>query len=212
MEAAEKADETSAAADRACQLERRFDGLGAALTEEAHRRPADRIQRSDLLRERDLTVAELERRIRRQFGLKVDPKTLYRLTHGDPVQRADLEIAGAAAVILSAIGMHGMIAHDVAQRRREMGIRMALGAAPRQVVAAITLRGVAIAGVGIAVGLPAAWALGRVIAAALPGLASMQLGWIAILAVLLSAIAAISSSLPALNAARIRPARVLQTD
>jgi hypothetical protein len=53
-----------------------------------------------LLRERGLTVAELERRIERQFGMRVDPKTLYRLTHADPVQRADLEIAGAAATIL----------------------------------------------------------------------------------------------------------------
>ena len=73
-----------------------------------------------------------------------------------------LTMMGAAAVILSAIGMHGMIAHDVGQRRREMGIRLALGAAPRQVVAAITLRGVGIAGVGIVVGLPVAWALGQV--------------------------------------------------
>jgi malonyl CoA-acyl carrier protein transacylase len=47
-----------------------------------------------------MSVAELERRIERQFGLSVDPKTLYRLTHADPVQRADLEIAGAAATVL----------------------------------------------------------------------------------------------------------------
>ena len=53
-----------------------------------------------LLRERGLTVAELERRIERQFGMTVDPKTLYRLTHVDPIQRADLEIAGAVAKVL----------------------------------------------------------------------------------------------------------------
>jgi ABC-type antimicrobial peptide transport system permease subunit len=123
-----------------------------------------------------------------------------------------LTMMGAAAVILSAIGMHGMIAHDVAQRRREMGIRLALGAAPRQVVAAIVRRGVGIAGVGIAIGLPVAWALGRVIDAALPGVATMRFGWIAILIALLGAIAALSSGLPAINASRIRPARVLQTD
>ena len=105
-----------------------------------------------------------------------------------------LTMMGAAAVILSAIGMHGMIAHDVAQRRREMGIRLALEAAPRQVVAAITMRGVGIAGLGIVIGLPMAWALGQVIDAALPGVASMRLGWIAILTVLLAAIAALSSA------------------
>jgi hypothetical protein len=53
-----------------------------------------------LLRARDLSVAELERRIEQRFGLRVDPKTLYRLTHADPIQRADLEIAGAAATVL----------------------------------------------------------------------------------------------------------------
>jgi len=60
--------------------------------------------------------------------------------------------------------------------------------------------------------LPMAWALGQVIDAALPGVATMRLGWIAILVVLLAAIAALSSCVPALNASRIRPARVLQAD
>src|SRR6266542_4409937 len=55
---------------------------------------------NELLRAHDLSVAELERRIERRFGLQVDPKTLYRLTHTDPIQRADLEIAGAVAEIL----------------------------------------------------------------------------------------------------------------
>jgi len=53
-----------------------------------------------LLRERHLTVAELERQIEARFGLSVNPKTLYRLTQAAPVQRADLEIAGATAAIL----------------------------------------------------------------------------------------------------------------
>jgi transposase len=53
-----------------------------------------------MLRSRNLTVAELERRIERRFGLAVDPKTLYRLASPEPVQRADLEIAGAVAAVL----------------------------------------------------------------------------------------------------------------
>ena len=54
----------------------------------------------ELLHSRKLTVAELERQIEQRFGLSVDPKTLYRLTSTKPVQRADLEIAGAAAAVL----------------------------------------------------------------------------------------------------------------
>ena len=53
-----------------------------------------------LLRAHDLSVAELKRRIEQRFGLRVDPKTLYRLASAEPVQRADLEIAGAAAAVL----------------------------------------------------------------------------------------------------------------
>lgn len=55
---------------------------------------------SELLRQRNLTVAELSRQIARRFGLTVDPKTLYRLTDAAPIQRADLAIAGAVASIL----------------------------------------------------------------------------------------------------------------
>lgn len=53
-----------------------------------------------LLEANHMTVAELVRQIEARFGLSVDSKTLYRLTHADAVQRADLEIAGAAAAVL----------------------------------------------------------------------------------------------------------------
>jgi transcriptional regulator with XRE-family HTH domain len=55
---------------------------------------------SELLRNKNLSVAELERRIERRFGLTVNVKTLYRFTSPEPVQRADLEIAGAVAAVL----------------------------------------------------------------------------------------------------------------
>ncbi len=55
---------------------------------------------AELLKERGLTVAELGRRIKERFGLGVNAKTLYRLTQAAPVQRADLEVAGATVAIL----------------------------------------------------------------------------------------------------------------
>jgi transcriptional regulator with XRE-family HTH domain len=64
---------------------------------------------SELLRANNLTVAELGRQIERRFGMSVDPKTLYRLAHADPVQRADLEIAGAAAAVLG-VGLDDLFA------------------------------------------------------------------------------------------------------
>ena len=55
---------------------------------------------SELLRDKQLSVAELERLIEQRFGLSVNLKTLYRFTSSEPVQRADLEIAGAVAAVL----------------------------------------------------------------------------------------------------------------
>jgi hypothetical protein len=81
---------------------------------------------SELLRARNLSVAELERQIERRFGLSVDPKTLYRLTYAEPVQRADLEIAGAAAAVLG-VGLDDLFevratpVDEVAEARRDLG-------------------------------------------------------------------------------------------
>ena len=54
----------------------------------------------ELLIAHRMSVAELERQIEQRFGLTVDAKTLYRLAHRQPIQRADMEVAGAAAAIL----------------------------------------------------------------------------------------------------------------
>jgi hypothetical protein len=67
-----------------------------------------------------------------------------------------LTMMGAVALLLSAIGMYGLIAHDVSQRRREIGIRMALGAAPARVIGAITARGLSITALGMLLGAPLA--------------------------------------------------------
>jgi ABC-type antimicrobial peptide transport system permease subunit len=131
---------------------------------------------------------------------------------GPRVLASGMTLLGAVALVLSAIGMYGLIAHDVGQRRREIGIRMALGAAPPRVLASITLRGLGVAAIGMAIGVPAAWGMARAIAAALPFIAPIDLGSIAALIALLAAVAVVASGLPALSASRIRPARVLQIE
>jgi ABC-type antimicrobial peptide transport system permease subunit len=123
-----------------------------------------------------------------------------------------LTMMGAVALLLSAIGMYGLLAHDVSQRRREIGIRMALGAAPARVVGGVTLRGLSITGIGMLLGVPLAWAMTRAIAAMLEGLGPIDLRSISLVALLLAAVASVASCLPAVRAARIRPARVLQSD
>jgi predicted lysophospholipase L1 biosynthesis ABC-type transport system permease subunit len=131
---------------------------------------------------------------------------------GPRVLAFGLSLMGTVALFLSAIGMYGLIAHDVEQRRRELGIRMALGAAPSRVLTSITMRGLGITAIGIAIGVPAAWGMARAIAAALPFIAPIHLGSIAALIAELAAGALVATGVPAVNASRIRPARVLQIE
>src|ERR1700730_4676569 len=68
---------------------------------------------------------------------------------------------GILATLLAAIGLYGVMAYMVAQRTREIGVRMALGAASTDVIWLVMKEVLLLAGIGIAVGLPAAWALTR---------------------------------------------------
>ena len=95
---------------------------------------------AELLRERNLTVAELERQLKERFGLAVNPKTLYRLTQAAPIQRADLEIAGATATILG-VGLDDLFAVEArsADDNGEADLRI-LGPADSQRMAALVDR------------------------------------------------------------------------
>src|SRR5262249_22769336 len=77
---------------------------------------------------------------------------------------------GLLALALACVGLYGLLAYNVTRRTREIGIRMALGAEPRRVVVQVIRRAVWLVAVGIAVGLPVAWAGSRWIKSMLFGL------------------------------------------
>ena len=131
---------------------------------------------------------------------------------GPRVIGQSLTVIGAAALLLSAIGMFGLISYDVGQRRREIGIRMAMGAAPAQVVRGVALQGMTITGLGLLVGVPLAWGMIRAIGATFQELAPVHWATLAGLVGLLVAVSAVASYLPARRASRIHPSRVLQMD
>ncbi len=79
---------------------------------------------------------------------------------------------GALAVILAAVGIYGVLAISIAQRSREIGTRMALGASPRQILRMVLGQGLALAAAGVALGAVAALALGRLLASMLFGVAA----------------------------------------
>ncbi|MEM7354896.1 MAG: ABC transporter permease, partial [Acidobacteriota bacterium] len=76
---------------------------------------------------------------------------------------------GALAAILAAIGIYGVLAFSIAQRSREIGIRMAMGARPRQILEMVFGQGLALTGLGVVIGIAVALALGRLLAAMLFG-------------------------------------------
>jgi ABC-type antimicrobial peptide transport system permease subunit len=115
-------------------------------------------------------------------------------------------------MLLAAIGLYGVIAYSVARRTREIGIRMALGAARAGVLQLIMRQGLTVAGVGLAVGC----AIGLLVTHALSGIlygvsAIDPIAWGGSVAVLLS-IAALANLFPASRAARVDPNVALRSE
>jgi predicted permease len=123
-----------------------------------------------------------------------------------------LGIAGAMALALGVIGIYGVIAYVVAQRKRELGIRAALGARPGQLERMFVRQGLVLTGVGAAVGFVAAVALARVMSSLLFGVGPLDpTAYVAAVAVTIAA-AALASYLPARRAAAIDPIETLRAE
>ncbi len=111
---------------------------------------------------------------------------------------------------LAAVGLYGIIAFAVAQRTREIGIRMAIGARPATVVRLVLRRGLALAAVGLAIGSLLGALATRIVAGALYGVSVADpVAWGAAAAVLLAA-AMLANAIPAYRAVRIDPVRALR--
>jgi predicted permease len=119
---------------------------------------------------------------------------------------------GALALVLAALGLYGVMAYAVTQRTREMGIRMALGAARRDVLRLIVVEGVRLASVGIVVGLVLSAALTRVIGRFLYGVTPTDAVTFAAVAMLLAGVAALASLVPARRAVRVDPMVALRAE
>jgi putative ABC transport system permease protein len=130
-------------------------------------------------------------------------------------QRFSMQLLGTfagLAALLAAIGLYGTIAYTVSQRDRELGVRMALGAGPRQLLLLVVTQGLSLAALGIVIGFAAALALSRVLSSLLYGVSPADPPTYAAMVLGLVVLAVLASYVPALRAARLHPARVLRSE
>lgn len=144
-------------------------------------------------------VQSMEGRIERSLG---------------PRRLAMLALGGFAALslLLSALGVYGVMRYSTGQRTREIGIRMAMGAQPRDVAGMVIRQGMAITATGLALGVPVAFALTRLMGSLLYGVGPHDPASFLAAAALLSVVSLAATWLPARHATRVDPNTVLRAE
>jgi predicted permease len=124
---------------------------------------------------------------------------------GPRAQTRLLAFFGLLALLLSSIGIYGVMAYSIAQRTREIGIRMALGARTQNVLSMVIRQGMTLVGIGVALGLIAAFAVTRLIGSLLFGVGAADPVTFVIASLLLVSVAALAGYLPARRATKVDP-------
>jgi putative ABC transport system permease protein len=123
-----------------------------------------------------------------------------------------LAIFAGAALLLASIGIYGAVAYTVEQRTGEIGVRMALGAQTRDVLRLVVNQGMKPVVIGLAIGIAAAFVVGRLIATQLYQVSAHNPALFGGAAVLLALIALIACLLPARRATLVNPVQALRTE
>jgi predicted permease len=118
-------------------------------------------------------------------------------------------VFGLLATVLAIVGLYGVMAYTVNRRTREIGIRMALGAVSSNVIWLVMKEVVMLIGVGVAIGLPAAWGLSRLVQTQLYGITPNDPVTLAIATLSLVVVACAAGYIPALRATQVDPVTAL---
>ncbi len=130
-------------------------------------------------------------------------------------QRFNLSLLGllaALGLILTAVGIYGVMAYGVSQRAHEIGLRMALGAQTRDVLKLVVKQGMALTMMGVALGLIASFALTRLMKSLLFGASATDPLTFIVIALLLTVVALLACWIPARRAAKVDPMVALRTE
>lgn len=139
-------------------------------------------------------------------------ETVSRTTSRQTFNMMLLSIFGAIALVLAAIGIYGLMAYSVEQRRQEMGIRMALGAGRGAIRKLVVWHGMRLTLVGMALGIAAAFGLTRLISSFLFGVKTWDPTAFIAVPLVLGAVALLAVWLPATRASRVEPMRALRVE
>jgi predicted permease len=156
-------------------------------------------------------LADVDRRITVRSMLSMDEGVARAFNLERLIARLTIAFGGVA-LLLACLGLYGVTAYSVARRTREIGVRIAVGGSWQRVVAAILRSALVQVGAGIAIGLPAAFIMGRALEARLFGVTPYDPLVISAGLVLLAGSAAIAAILPAGRAARMDPVKALRID
>jgi putative ABC transport system permease protein len=159
--------------------------------------------------------------VRRHFGrahpgIPIEGFVLQRLVQATLVRERLMAMLsgffGVLAALLASIGLYGVIAYVMQRRRSEVGIRLALGARPGQVVRMVLVEAAVLVAGGIGAGAVLAVLAGRGSESLLFGLSPTDVTTFAIAAGVLAAVALLASAIPALRASRVDPMLALRQD
>ncbi len=123
-----------------------------------------------------------------------------------------MSILAGLALLLAGVGIYGVVSFTVRQRRREMGIRLALGAAAKQVQTTIVVWGLLLATIGTALGIAAALVLDNFVAALLFGISPGDTATLASVATVMIGVTWLACLIPARRASRVDPVEILKSD
>jgi putative ABC transport system permease protein len=139
------------------------------------------------------------------FDVKTMEGIITEQVSGVRVGAVSMLFFGLLALLLSAIGVYGVVAYSVEQRTHEIGIRMAVGAKARDILAMVLGQTVKLTAAGLAIGLLGAFAMSRAMVKVMFGMIALDFTTFAVFTSLLAGVALLASYVPAQRAARVNP-------
>jgi putative ABC transport system permease protein len=181
-----------------------FNGAGALLVRTNVDPTSLAASVRGIVRERDPSLAV--------FGVEPLEATVSRSVSQRRFAMLLLVAFAGTALLLGAVGIHGVLSYDVARRRREIGIRLALGAQPNGILRLVVSQSVVLTVIALAVGAAGSFVLTRFLSTLLFGVGAYDPATLGTVAALMAAVALAATAIPAWRAARTDPASALRAE